>query len=508
MILLIPVIGILCYRLVLSQELRELVAGSALYDSMTGALTAIPSSPLYLLSTGLFGSETSPIADLLITIAIAWFSLRQRTVAEKGVALLLLCSLAVGSSLTLRWSALTCALITRAPLPLRAILAIEVIWMAPPLAPLSFLLVALSTLHDGHLGREPSRESHFWGVMSAIAFVMALHTPLPSFPNLPHYARVVPDDGVPGIFRPQVGPDLPIQVIAQSFPGYFQVASIALMLMLCVFASRRRAERRFEWSPLTVFVFTAAMITALDLMVSTHVASLLPFQGLRRAVPGLILYAPHAILLSCCGIILTQRLSLSPRAMAMVTALTLIVSPFILPITGIANAPWSQLSLEQTVQRSVIARSATPSKRMALPPETVIYSNLGVIDKNLLTDRNPGTRWGAPQKNNPWIEFNFGSSITVGGIFLDIGSFTTDFPRGLHFTNACGAGSVPSEAWEYNLKHWYGPIQRSQDGFPYFGAEQRVHVIFPEPVLLQCLTITATAESNFDWSVAEVRLLR
>jgi hypothetical protein len=115
------------------------------------------------------------------------------------------------------------------------------------------------------------------------------------------------------------------------------------------------------------------------------------------------------------------------------------------------------------------------------------------------------TRWasGRPQRPGDWIQVNPPAPAMLAGVDLDLGRFTTDYPRGLAVEIAGEAGGwapVPAEMVLAGPLVWAG-THVLRDGV------ERVSLRFP-PVRARAIRLVQTGEDPvFDWSVAELRLL-
>jgi hypothetical protein len=125
---------------------------------------------------------------------------------------------------------------------------------------------------------------------------------------------------------------------------------------------------------------------------------------------------------------------------------------------------------------------------------------LGAIDGQI------GTRWstGAPQAPGQWLEARWDTLTEVAGVELDLGPFRTDYPRSLALeVTADGRTWLPLAAPRLVL----GPLAWSGTHLLRAGAERVVLRFAPRPLTGLRLTQTGR-DPRFDWSVAELRLLR
>jgi len=132
-----------------------------------------------------------------------------------------------------------------------------------------------------------------------------------------------------------------------------------------------------------------------------------------------------------------------------------------------------------------------------------------------LDPANRGIRWGARstgQRGNEWLHVRFKEPQRIRGVELVTDRFFSDFPRGILVAakESCPT-QVEAEGFKsvQHLPMWNGPILFTPAGYPYFGGQDQVKIIFPAPLTAQCLMFRQTGKSSFfSWSVTELRLLR
>ena len=125
-------------------------------------------------------------------------------------------------------------------------------------------------------------------------------------------------------------------------------------------------------------------------------------------------------------------------------------------------------------------------------------------DGNATVDGRLETRWSTrgPQKAGDWLQVDLPEATVLAGVELDLGRFSTDYPRGLRVEVADESGAfVPVPAGP----RFVGPLGWTGTHLLRDGVD-RVVVSFP-PVHARSLRLVQTgADPVFDWSVAELRL--
>jgi hypothetical protein len=129
----------------------------------------------------------------------------------------------------------------------------------------------------------------------------------------------------------------------------------------------------------------------------------------------------------------------------------------------------------------------------------------GSGDARAAADGRAGTRWttGRPQQPGDWVRVDLPAPTTLVGVDLELGTFTTDYPRGAAIEVAGDDGGwvrVAAEAVLLGPLVWAG-THVLRDGV------ERVALRFP-PVRARAIRVVQTASDPiFDWSVAELHLL-
>ncbi|MCB0310154.1 MAG: hypothetical protein KDD42_02895 [Bdellovibrionales bacterium] len=380
--------------------------------------------------------------------------------------------------------------------------------------------------------------------------------PIPTIPDYPPLARVVPDDDLPGILRPLVGPDtiIPIvnRVAMHSLYGF--IAALALGLAFLLSMSTLKKDRSIHLLCISLFLLLSA---AWDVSAPEFLSQVGPLAAVSRVIPGLF-FTPLFKLCFCLGISL-YSVSLVMRdemARIMLFHTFLLGMAMLLPSTRIPLLPgilrdssalapitqWDERRSEFSPQQEqrIVKTLASPSfmvlreagleaalEKVALEELSLrrlkanIIASHNSIPRRIkhLSDNNLTTRWSAQhgaQNGDEWLLITWQQAITLSGIKLDTGAYKSDFPRGIEISlyNKCSVdplddhpNSVP--LLSFLQKDWQGPIEHTKAGYPFFGAQSDVTIRFNRKIPdVTCLLVKQIGRNTyFDWSVAEVRLL-
>lgn len=124
-------------------------------------------------------------------------------------------------------------------------------------------------------------------------------------------------------------------------------------------------------------------------------------------------------------------------------------------------------------------------------------------------DRNPKTRWSpktGEQRGGEYLELSFPESVTLHGIELSPGAFSSDYPRGIRFDAWLECADRAHPISSFTVEPWNGPIEVTIDGFPYIGPPNHVRLMLPVPAEGRCFRLTQTGKAQFDWSVASLKV--
>lgn len=453
-------------------------------------------------------------ADSVVVGALAWIPL---------LSLLLSAIFLVGK-----------AGLLRAALPLiviSGVVSLTCATSANHLAPLAaFCAVLLAQRLQGEAGALPSSSSSLLGIGIAIipALVMVATIPVAPFPDYPQLGHVVPDDGLSGIIRPLIGPDYPIQVVDRAIiKSSFSLMSVAVVV-LSLFALVVSGMS----SALTLACILG-ILGVLDTVLPEASAQIAPIAALSRLIPWgtTVAYTPYLVAFGAWLLSVTV-ITTSKKIVAIPVVVTLLIVAqasqtrgYPYEIRRYSYASITEVSpsaaVVKHIAQAITADSSEMLKRPLLQGFTPSGQSLGNFSTSLktslnpfqgtlaaLTDGDPKTRWTtgqSAQHGDEIVEIIFNTPTLVGGIELDTGEFTTDFPRGLEVTGT--SATQDGTTCAASFPSWQGSVTRTPKGSLYFTGQHDVQVIFPAPCLLKSLSIKQTGKATFDWSIAEIKIL-
>ncbi|RIL08320.1 MAG: hypothetical protein DCC75_09225 [Proteobacteria bacterium] len=377
--------------------------------------------------------------------------------------------------------------------------------------------------------RRPALQDLSFALMLVLpTIIAAAKVPLPIFPDYPEQqAHLIPDDGVAGHLKPLIGPSFPLPVISMSAAsqiGWFSVVLVLFGLFSVLFAP---AAKRLILAGVLLYAAAAA-----DTLLPPWLSQIAPLSAASRLVPGLFLFplAP----LACLAALLCICYALFSRGAHLVLALltlAIAISPKLYDreLVQLVNVLASETQDPRLVSPSLwlITRSGAwvLSRPNELPPkfsrlnsnEVSLSANYSTApsDLALANDQKKGTRWTpgrGKQLGDEYLHLSFAVPKSLAGLMLATGEFESDFPRGIQilYSMSCSqdlAGGFADYLSAVDIPSWQGPIFYSESGHPYFGAQSRVQIAFPQEITAQCLLIRQTGrEENYDWSVAEVKV--
>jgi hypothetical protein len=433
-----------------------------------------------------------------------------------------------------------------------------------PLVLLTALIISLTVRNS-----QPDQQINgraFSFVLSVILFIPALvvlfQVPSLAFPDYPEMAHVVTHDGLPGMIRPLVGPITPVPVIDRAFiHAVYSSLSIILVIsaLLACWGEKKPRKGSLAW-PALLF----AVLVLLDTAPPELFSHILPLSTLSRLVPGFF-YFPLASLLSALTLfLLFAAAERSERATHILCVLALIGYCTFGPLihaqkvgkkTCILQDPNGQrtylrykdklfetkndpnrrrflerifispsfnvlkhegfwfLEKIRVVRKSKFVNPARHSYNLTLNI-TASHNNSPEQIRNS-TDYRQATRWtsgGGRQRGTEWFHVHLNQPVTLHGLAPQPGAFIADFPRGvkISYKESCNPPHEQkidddqySEA--VNIPAWEGPVRITKNGFPYFGGQSEVKIVFPKPVTGQCFLIQQTGRSTrSDWSISKI----
>ncbi|HMO01373.1 MAG TPA: hypothetical protein PKD37_04435 [Oligoflexia bacterium] len=386
--------------------------------------------------------------------------------------------------------------------------------------------------------------------ISTIYVLLSLN--LPSLPDYPNFARVVPDDGLPGNITPLITANPIVQIVDRSaeimIAKYSLIALLPVTLALLLSIIRGYATfNQKNFSPKIIILFLAMIGIVLWDLTPEVLASQGPLQAIKRILPGgmfiSIINIYLALLVSIYGIwgslIGFKFFTLISLGLSILLS---IFNPYYQSVTHIQNFDQNNMIvnspsyylIKQLGENVISAKELLPKIKPARVRDTMLttYSHLGDIDYAPLVDGRNKSRIllsSGGQKGDEWLQMRFHLPVSAYGIQLNISKFPGDFPRGIqvYYKKRCQRLEKPKIVFGKNLTaplikeyqklididNWQGEVKYTQIGFPYFGSQNIVNLYFlnnfPNPTKFQCLLIKQTGkDSFFEWSIGELKLLQ
>lgn len=389
-------------------------------------------------------------------------------------------------------------------------------------------------------------------IAGSIVFMPVYH--MPPFPG---DARLAPISPLSLYGFPAIGPYLqPLPVIYPSYRLFQSLELLRLVGLLLgyaglfllfsaipeifgLFPSGRKLTigstvlNQGGWGRLLVPAFVVLLVTFLLVeppFLAAHGLDFLnPYPAMRDLVPGLAL-EPLPWLIVPFGAMLSSFM-LAARATAGQSKVILAILCISLLSTKILTAPLES-HLHEEFFGPQAARSGNPSgfvgqvyggwifnekrggdsdsklMRYALNTDLKVSAQASVHpeDAHLSLDWDHATRWGTrrPQQPGDWMLYTFDRAAPIVRATLSIRNLPSDFPRGLKVE---GSRDGVQFFTIYDFPDWYGPVEWTPAGQPYFGPQSKVVVEFAEPIELRAIRFTETmADPSFDWSIGELIL--
>jgi hypothetical protein len=354
-------------------------------------------------------------------------------------------------------------------------------------------------------------------------------------PQYPNDAHLVADDGIPGHVHPLTSSAPAIPFIDRNLEKTtlrpLMVIMLCSLLLLYPLARNKRTHLAF---------IGIALILVLDTAVAEELSLIAPVQTLRRIIPGGFWIAPASTLLA---ITLVLIAIFSRSIIAATTSLALIIWASFFGPTYETRVAGTLLTAEdheliqlvspqnqKPIQNLILSPSfsliknyhITPEKLSSLmrdeafqeadiqlPELNIVVSEGSLFDKKNLFDQNPQTRSRIGESGQKGVEYICIELIDQGRfisqVFLSLGGFPTDFPRGLRIFEGARCETLPSDSAQIQeFIPWEGPIRTTTEGYLYYGKQSEV--TFQTKGQTQAVLIQQTEKSFFDWSIAELKV--
>jgi hypothetical protein len=393
------------------------------------------------------------------------------------------------------------------------------------LAPLIALSALLYTISDSKIEDRKNLSPATLLSLFLPALLILVIIPQPTYPNYSGYdVRLTLDDEIWSYTKPFWG----------NFSGYYWISRAQLItfltplivtgLLLALILSLLVSTKNRYFS-LTIFLLLSA-----ELYLPANIAAISPLVTLARIIPDLI-YIPYQIVLGVLGfffLVIDTSSTVTSHTKANTTLPELIIIFVLLSL--------SQLAPSRANNRLLPGESATPSllveryfpkeilsqarhEYKLLNPRKFITCrashNQDLVKK--LFDNKKDTRWFAhrgQQKGDEWLKCQLdkknGEQLSVSGIYLDLGHYVADYPRGikLKYASSCQELDQPGRYQELAYANWFGAPAFTKDRAPYIAAKNLVKLHFKNDLPLGCFAFYQTNLSNrYDLSLTAIKLM-
>ncbi len=535
---------------------------SLIVDTTTNAFHSWSWDPLLVLllgDTGVAGSWLLPLVHLGVFTIGTIFVLRHsfdsswlRACIDAAlssvivVALFGLHPVILGTLTWLPWCVLCCrpSWLLKQNSHLRPAIALffilRLVRTAHQLSPLALGFTFLFAFSQSSKDTRHRSQVVFLSLFSVVAFALSLYqsfeVPLPPLPDYPIYSQVVPDDGVPGRVSPLLTSYAPLQLIDRSLVRYslslFALLGLLLSCLSYLFTNTAGVKR---YARISTVLF---IILYFDTYAAESWSIISPIQTVRRLLPGTFFLSLSPFIL-CASLLFLWWTLLRNRLLlkAFFFLLLWLINPFdhhsVAITAGKTLTPPLSIpedSLERTWAvspsyalyrqngRKAITRARTTQlhfhKLGNLKPTLLASNHNAPKALHRMVDGRGKTRWSehtGKQSGNEWVQISLPEPIVVEALDLNVGKFTSDFPRGIRITSwptPCTTREPETAQIVVEKEKWLGTVGFSEKGFPYYKPQHQVIAVFSQPTKTQCLLLEQTGTANFDWSIARLRLAR
>lgn len=399
----------------------------------------------------------------------------------------------------------------------------------------SFVLLLFPLIFREIDGLKIKFTSQIYFIFLIISFIYSLFIPAFIVPEYPEFAHVVPDDNLSGHLYPYFGfaPSIPTlnREIIKSFGLIFSFLFLFLYCLEILSICFRKCKLKFSDLFLPLILLS---ILLLDSAPSEVVAHVMPLSSLSRLIPGLFLY-PISLHIAFILLFLFFVQVLSQKTNVSIFLISLLVLAVSVYVDLARNLMIGRLKGQEVVQKdsNLLSPSLNLYRVFGLELDKVLYNQNNLVkiplskfqpevlvsrnieDVSSLIDQDFNTTWSptsGSQLGDEYLVIKFPKEVRAIGLGLRTDGRYSDFPRGLEIVKDCSDLSFLQEKKSKNnilfySSNWQGPVRFTIGGFPYFGGQGDVELIFPNEFKTDCLYIGQIGKSDhFDWSVSEIEL--
>ncbi|MDD2943460.1 MAG: discoidin domain-containing protein [bacterium] len=401
--------------------------------------------------------------------------------------------------------------------------------------PFGLLLVLPLVLSLGRESKARLFETGFVWAMTIVAVVSLLSwyfQPTLPMPDYPPGARVVPVSPLLMAEVPRIGDSmLPQSVVFSAWLVDSREAIVRFLLLSAslVLALLPGGRWRGRLLPLLLTLGCFAVFFVPEIYLADSFRNYLPWQTLRRLLPGLGLLEPFSLLFPLLWLALLLRYSGALSQLGKVLALVLVVmcsfstsdfqpkasiyrqvgSDEALNVhdAGFSPSAWIVSRFGDWLLEDGIGekRSHLNLARISLR-DAIISSATNASAAGLAIDGVKESRWstGGPQQGGESLLLELSAEATIQLLVLSTAQSPSDFPRGLSVDV-----SLDGVTWQnvFHQQEWLGPLRWTRKGYPYLGAQGDVVVPLESAARARFLRFTQLgSDTLFDWSVHEIKL--
>ena len=404
---------------------------------------------------------------------------------------------------------------------------------------LSFLYLVFSIIVLSLLGIKKNLYSKIFNSLIVLIFLYSIYyisfivPKLPSF-DYPWYAKVVQDDGIPGIIRPLFTESSTIPFIDEISekclyaPYVFFLSLFFLFITYKFFISRNNCSKK-----LSIFLVFFVISFFLEIFTAPGLSSLLFFKTIWRVTPSIFNISFYPIFLFLMIFVFYILVVLNIRAFTFLFLLNFLLCTIVFSDNYksllIKN---DSLKLINTIKENDYYNSSY--KNIILSPSIRVINDNGFnylikkdmyLDKNIyrnikllkptltsnygekslnqVLNKNEKKRYSTfkgKQTGDEWIKISLSNNVNINGVMVEVGAYKTDFPTSIVIKD-CNDNIIKKQN---NL----GLIQYTESNLPYYGGQDKMTILFDNTINTNCIKIFQTGKNNnFEWSIAQIKFL-
>ena len=406
----------------------------------------------------------------------------------------------------------------------------------------SFLFIIFSFVIISFLKPEKVKFSKLHIILLIIAitsslFYITFKIPYVDSFDYPWYARVVQDDGLPGVIRSLLNESALISYVDEISEKHLYLPVVSFISIYILFIIMHSfSSENLKNKYLSYFLLFFIISFLCEFYLSPSLSLILFFKTIWRTIPSILSFSFYPIflflMLFSFYIFITQNIKnfIFLFILNVVLGIDVISSNYKPVLIKDDAIKFMKITIKNNYLNSqhkniILSPSASVIKlcgynylinkdnylnkniyRNIKVLSPTLTSNYGENSLNQILNKNNNKRYTTllgKQIGKEWIKISTKEKNNILGIMLDVGNFKTDFPTSI-LVKTCDDDKENSIKEINNL----GNIEFTPSNLPYFGGQNIITILFDEMINTSCIKILQTGiNDNFEWSISQIKFI-